>query len=129
MTSLERLNALYLLHALALNPHGWEHCAAMSPPRSHRALATRQMVADVTMNAAKVAFESKYFEAHPGVDMVAFFAGHDRLHAQLDMPFTMRGEIAVAKAQFNWLAEQDEEAARLHAVFVRRQGHLWRTGW
>ena len=126
MDTLARLNALYLSFAKEANPHGYEHASHLSLPRCLAELRDRMLEDDLLARPLRVACGDGYQERYPGLEILAYFSQHDRLHVAGGHEFTRRGEFAAGLAEYKRIKARDVEAARLHARLVRDAAHRWR---
>ena len=126
MTPLARLNALYLDFALEANPHGYILAPGLPIPRDLAELRERMQEDDRLERPYHVACGTRYWADYPGVEIVAFFAQHDRTHVNGGHEFTRRGEFAAGLAEYKRIKALDVEAARLHAHLMKDAAHRWR---
>lgn len=120
------MNSLYRAHAELLNPFGYRYDPELGDPRSVVDLWERQEADDGERRPARIGFDPKYRGWHPDIDMVAFFAAHDRIHVLRGFPFTHEGEAAVVREQGRFIVGHCKRAWAVHAECVLRQQTLWR---
>ena len=126
MTPLARLNALYLSFAEEANPYGYVHAPDLPVPRSLRELRARMWANDLMARPHGIACGTRYWADYPGVEILAFFAQHDRNHVAGGHEFTRRGEFAAGLAEYKRIKALDVGAARLHAHLMKDAAHRWR---
>ena len=127
MDTLARLNALYLGFAEEANPHGYEHAPDLPVPRDMEELRERMWADDYLARPFRVACGDDYQARYPGLEILAYFAAHDRLHVAGSFDFSRRGEFAAGLAEYKKIKAIDVEAARLHARIVRDAAHRWHS--
>ena len=127
MDTLARLNALYLSFAAEANPYGYVLAERLAIPRDLAELRERMQEDDLLARPYRIACGTRYWDDYPGVEIIAYFAGHDRLHVAGGFEFTQRGEFAAGLAEYKKIKSRDVEAARLHARIVRDAAHRWHS--
>ena len=126
MGTLDRLNALYLSFAAEANPHGYVLAERLPIPRDLAELRERMQEDDHLARPYRIACGTRYWKDYPGVEILGFFAQHDRSHVAGGHEFTRRGEFAAGLAEYKRIKALDVQAARLHAHLMKDAAHRWR---
>ena len=127
LDTIKALNFCLLHYASEFNPNGF-YKSSLGSPSNLNELLQRMAKDDRYAYPFRVCYDKKYELYHPGVNMVAFFAMHDRLHAKYKQEFTMKGEIFVSLKQIELVREMNEDAANYLQASSKRQYNLWVNG-
>ena len=123
-----RLTNLYRRHARKLNPNGWLYIQDTPAPATLDELKQTAANADAFNEPMPITFNDRFNLKRVGVDMIAFYAAHERTHIKHNLGFTLEEEKKVIQYQTEWLKDKNNRAACLHATMMAFQFNWWESG-